>query len=154
MAIGAIGVKSLSKAENKILNKIQKGEKVTLPEFSFIELNNSRQTFSNEDLKNNDYSLINVFASWCSSCAVEHHLLMKLSRKIKIYGIAWRDIDKNTKNYLEKYGNPYQKVGIDNKGKFQVKGTPESFLVNSKGEIIYYLQGPIDEVFVNQFLSK
>ena len=39
-------------------------------------------------------------------------------KKINIYGIAWMDIDYNTKEYLSQNGNPYLKIGLDSKGVF------------------------------------
>ncbi len=140
---------------SSIAAKLESGEKILVPEFSLPELYNSAETFSNQYLQEEytfgKYSLINVFASWCSSCAAEHSLLMELSRenKINIYGIAWRDINQNTKDYLAKNGNPYLKIGVDNKGIFSkllsVSGTPESFLVDPNGRIINYWRGSIDK---------
>jgi cytochrome c biogenesis protein CcmG/thiol:disulfide interchange protein DsbE len=130
--------------------KLQSGEKIFVPAFSLPELYNQGTTFSNQDLLGK-YSLVNIFASWCFSCRKEHSLLMEISRsnKINIYGIAWRDISQNTKEYLQKNGNPYLKVGVDNKGTFSkllsVSGTPESFLINPQGQVIYYWRGAIDE---------
>ncbi len=139
---------------SSISARLQSGERVFLPAFSLPELYNQAATFSNQDLTNkteNKYSLINIFASWCSSCRAEHSLLMKLSysNKINIYGVAWRDINQNTKDYLEENGNPYLKIGVDNKGilskLLSVSGTPESFLVNPQGQVVYYWRGVIDE---------
>jgi len=135
-------------------DKLRAGEKIIMPQFSLPELNNLTSTFSNQDLRGK-YSLINVFASWCSSCIAEHGLLMELARdselenKIDIYGVAWRDINKNSENYLAKNGNPYLKIAVDNKALFSkllsVSGTPESFLVDPRGQVIYYWRGAIDK---------
>jgi cytochrome c biogenesis protein CcmG/thiol:disulfide interchange protein DsbE len=141
---------------SSITAKLQSGEKIFVPAFSLPELYNQAATFSSQDLTGK-YSLINVFASWCLSCKAEHETLMQLARsnKINIYGIAWRDINQNTKDYLEKNGNPYLKVGVDSKGIFSkllsVSGTPESFLINPQGQVIYYWQGAIDEGILNKF---
>ena len=147
---------------SSIQARLQAGQEVIIPEFSLPELykgaDQSEGGFSNQDLKGK-YSLINVFASWCTSCLAEHSLLMELARggKINIYGVAWRDINQNTKDYLQKNGNPYLKVGVDNKGIFSkllsVSGTPESFLVNPQGRVVYYWQGAIDEKVIEGFRS-
>ncbi|MES2677921.1 MAG: redoxin family protein [Pseudomonadota bacterium] len=134
---------------SSIAAKLESGEEIIVPQFSLPELNNSSENFSNQDLQGK-YSLINVFASWCVSCVAEHDLLMQLARtnKINIYGVAWRDINENTKDYLAKNGNPYLKIGADNKGIFSkllsVSGTPESFLIDPQGRVIYYWRGAID----------
>jgi cytochrome c biogenesis protein CcmG/thiol:disulfide interchange protein DsbE len=133
-----------------IANKLESGQVVFVPAFSLPELYNQELNFSNQDLKGK-YSLINVFASWCFNCQKEHALLMQLARsgKVDIYGVAWRDVNKNTKEYLAKNGNPYLKVGIDSKGIFSkllsVSGTPENFLVNPEGQVIYYWRGEINQ---------
>ena len=160
LTIAIIGIVSLYKhnQNRSIEDKLQSGEEILLPKFSLPDLYDSQKIFSNQDLKGK-YSLINVFASWCVSCVAEHNLLMELSRKnsINIYGVAWRDINQNTKNYLTKNGNPYLKIGVDGKGIFSkilsVNGTPESFIVNDQGRIIYYQKGAIDKRIFN-FLNR
>lgn len=130
-------------------------KKVVLPEFNLPDLWHKNQSFTNADLKGK-YSLINVFASWCTTCLAEHKTLLKLKEKnlIKIYGITWNDIDINTKKFLKKHGNPYEKVAIDNKefltGKLGLRAVPESFLVNSQGDIIFRIQGNITEEFIQR----
>ena len=158
--ITAFGFASLyqHKKNIPIVIKLQLGEKVLVPEFSISELYNQAATFSNQDLKN-QYSIINIFASWCSSCKAEHKLLMQLfdEKKINIYGIAWMDIDYNTKEYLSQNGNPYLKIGLDSKGVFSkimgIKAVPESFIVDTHGKIIYHQEGMIDEKFIS-FVNK
>jgi len=143
---------------SSIAAKLEFGEKIIVPQFSLPELNKSSESFSNQDLQGK-YSLVNVFASWCFSCVAEHILLMEIARenKVNIYGVAWRDINENTKDYLAKNGNPYLKIGTDNKGIFSkllsVSGTPESFLVDGKGRVIYYWRGAIDRKILNQLID-
>ncbi len=146
-----LGLIALGKSDKKntIETKLLSGKVVMMPEFSLPDLYDSSKTFSNSDIKGK-YVLINVFASWCVSCAAEHQTLVRLSKsgKIKVYGIAWRDIGENTKKYLSNYGNPYEKIGVDSKGTFSkllfVSGTPESFLIDPDGRIVKYWKGQID----------
>ena len=44
--------------------------------------------YTRDDLKKNDFTLINFWASWCAPCKVEHPILMRLSKskKLKILG--------------------------------------------------------------------
>ena len=155
LIIVIFGVASLFKNDkaNLIATKLQEGEQVYLPKFSINNLDDSTIIFSNEDLLGN-YFIINFFASWCSSCKAEHSSLLELAQnnKINIFGVAWRDIDQNTKDYLVKNGNPYSKVGVDSQGIFAkslgVGAMPESFVVNPQGKIIYYQKGVIDEEFI------
>ena len=147
--IVVIGIFSVQKSNNGRTPRDGNTE-VNLPDFSFRDLYDQTKTFSKNDLLNKT-SLINVFASWCTTCAQEHETLLKLSASgiINMYGVAWRDMDENTIRYLEKNSNPYLKVGTDNKGKLtkllSIRGVPETFIVNKKGQIIYHIQGNIDE---------
>jgi cytochrome c biogenesis protein CcmG, thiol:disulfide interchange protein DsbE len=151
-----IGCIAIYKAQKKqvLNNKLENNKIVAMPEFSLTELYDNNKTLSNLDL-NHKLSLVNIFASWCSTCQAEHETLMRLSATgvIDIYGVAWRDVGDNTMRYLEKNGNPYLKVGLDNKGIFtkllSVKAVPETFIINKEGKIIYRLQGNITDDVVD-----
>jgi cytochrome c biogenesis protein CcmG/thiol:disulfide interchange protein DsbE len=123
---------------------------IDLPDFSIPDLFDSSKSFSKKDLIGK-YTIINVFASWCSTCRAEHDILIRLQTEAvaDLYGIAWRDIDKNTAKYLQQNGNPFSKVGADNKGIFSkivnLEAVPETWLVNPKGKIVLRLKGNIQE---------
>ena len=92
-------------------------------------------SFKNGKLNNIDFKkeviLVNFFASWCVPCIVEHDFLFELKKQksIKIYGINYKDDIKNLKVWLDKLGNPYSKIGIDETGitgiNWGVNGIPE-----------------------------
>ena len=50
------------------------------PEFKIISFDGSN-VYTRDDIKKNNYTLINFWASWCVPCRIEHPLLMKLSQK-------------------------------------------------------------------------
>ena len=116
---------------------------------------------SQEKLVNseNKYTIINIFASWCATCIEEHEVLFEIAKipAINFYGIAWNDYSENTKNYLQKYGNPYQKTVLDSKGNLNkilgVGAVPETFLVNPDGVIIYRHQGVIEKSDIAKLLN-
>lgn len=104
----------------------------------------------NEDqLRRNDFTLINFFASWCAPCVVEHKylLLLKQSNKIKILGVNYKDKKNHALKFLEELGNPYDYLGKDESGtmsiKFGLYGVPESILVDKNLKIIKKYVGPI-----------
>ncbi len=145
------------KNSNFIENQLAAGNKVILPQFSLPELYNSSKNVTASDLLGH-YSIINVFASWCSSCRLEHNLFLQLDKNnsknnLKIYGVAWLDMPENSKRYLKENGNPYFVVMTDNKGVFSkilgVMAAPESFIINPSGQIIYYQKGLIDQDFIS-----
>ncbi len=106
--------------------------------------------FSSQDLKGG-YNLINIFASWCATCKIEHKFLEQLNKQkiINIYGIAWRDKEKDLENFIKENGNPYKKIGNDFNGKtiisLGVTGAPESFLISPEGKIIAHYSGALNE---------
>ena len=127
--------------------------------FQLSEVNINSQYISEEDLKNNKFTLINFFASWCAPCRTEHKYLVNLSKvnkKIKIIGINFKDKKKNVTLFLKELGNPYDFVGKDSEGKisilFGVYGIPESILVNSDLVIIKKIIGPMDKIQYDEIL--
>ena len=107
--------------------------------------------FTNDDFKNNKYTLINFWASWCAPCRVEHPYLMMLSKyqHLKILGINFKDKKINALKFLEELGDPYHYLAKDSSGKqsvnFGIYGIPESILIDSKFNILKKIIGPLNE---------
>ena len=103
--------------------------------------------------------LINVFGSWCAACVIEHPLLVDLNRKgVPVIGVAWRDKPEKTEAFLASKGDPYSQVLMDPDGLaaigLGITAAPESFLVNSKGQIIFKQTGPLTPEVVDQLVAK
>ena len=104
--------------------------------------------------------LLNVWASGCDACEQEHALLTEIAKTgIPIYGWAYKDSRPQIKAWLKIRGNPYQKVFLDEKGatamRWGVYGTPETFLVDAHGIIVYKQIGPMTRMaFRNEFLPR
>ena len=109
------------------------------------------EIISSDDLKKNNFTLINFWASWCAPCRVEHSYLMELSNEkgLKILGVNFKDKKMNALKFLEDLGNPYDYLATDNQGKqsinFGIYGIPESILINNELKIIKKFVGPINE---------
>ena len=58
-----------------------------------LESFKNKDYLTNENLKSNNYTLINFWASWCAPCRVEHPFLMQLSqiKNLKILGVNFKD---------------------------------------------------------------
>ena len=105
--------------------------------------------FSTADLREGEVRLVNVWGSWCVPCREEHPYLMRLAEddRIEIYGINYKDQAENARRFLGRYGNPFDAVGIDPRGRigidWGVYGVPETFVVGRDGTIVYKHVGPL-----------
>ena len=92
--------------------------------------------------------LLNVFASWCVSCRIEHPVLLELKAAgVPIDGLDWKDRPDAGARYLTDNGDPYARVGNDQPGRagidLGVAGVPETFVVDGRGRVRYKQVGPI-----------
>lgn len=121
-----------------------------LPHFHLSNMLAPSYPLTEEKIKGK-VSLVNVFASWCSACEMEHPMMMAIMNQyqIPIYGIAYKDTPKNIKAFLAVNGNPYTAIGNDNRGEVAMElgvyGTPETFIVDKKGVIVHRHVGIISE---------
>lgn len=93
--------------------------------------------------------MVNVFASWCVPCVQEHALLMNLSQKIDIYGVAWKDSPEAILRYLQSRGNPFVQVAVDEAGTTTIPmaltGVPETFILDRNGAIALHYKAMLNE---------
>ena len=137
------------------------GQKITK-----IQLNHfsDDKIITSEDLKKNDFTLINFWASWCAPCRDEHAILLKLNKdegNLNILGVNFKDKKGNALKFLNDLGNPYDDLARDEFGKhsinFGIYGIPESILINKDLVIIKKFIGPIsknDYNFIKKILRK
>jgi cytochrome c biogenesis protein CcmG/thiol:disulfide interchange protein DsbE len=96
-------------------------------------------------------SLVNVFASWCVSCRVEHPLFMALKEDnlLTVHGLNYKDEPAAALSWLRKFGDPYARVGADRNGRvgidFGVYGVPETFVIAADGTIACKHIGPLSK---------
>ena len=132
------------------------GEKV--PDFRLQTLSKKGDLFTQQSLQGH-VSLLNVFATWCYACTLEHDMLIKINREyhVPVYGLLYKDDAKKTIDWLNQHGNPYTKIGDDNNGDtaidFGVYGTPETFVISKEGRIVYRHIGMIDQETWDKVLS-
>lgn len=94
-------------------------------------------------------SLVNIFASWCAPCRAEHPVLLQLAKdeSLQMVGINYKDEGENARRFLGTLGNPYDRVGVDRKGRTAIEwgfyGIPETLLVDAKGIVRHKIVGPI-----------
>ena len=134
------GGKDISTVPSALIDK-------PVPAFTLPPIEGRPGGFSTADLKNG-VALVNVFASWCAPCRIEHPILMRLAEEgVPIYGINIKDEPKDAKAFLDNLGNPYKKVGADRSGRVSIDwgvyGYPETFVIDRQGRIRYRHVGPI-----------
>jgi cytochrome c biogenesis protein CcmG/thiol:disulfide interchange protein DsbE len=155
----------------ELAETIQKDESNELPPlvaegyiFPMIE---GRDLFSDEIIKTseiipNQHTLVNVWASWCTTCRKEHQMLMDISEgtNLQLIGINYKDTREDAMQYLRTFGNPFDKVIFDPSGDISkelgVYATPETFLINKENsEIVYKHIGELTkEIWDKNFANR
>lgn len=122
-------------------------------------------SFTMADLGKGRATIVNVFASWCAPCRVEHPQLVALSDapavkqgKVALVGFNYKDEADNARRFLGALGNPFSAVGVDRAGRgaieWGVYGVPETFLIGPDGRILDKHVGPLDQAGAQRLLAK
>ncbi len=120
-----------------------------LPAFALPPVENQQPGLASADISTGGRArLLNVFASWCVSCRVEHPLLLQLKAQgVPIEGLDWKDKAGDAAAWLAREGDPYERVGNDESGRagidLGVAAVPETFVVDGAGRVRYKQVGPI-----------
>ncbi len=134
-----------------------------LPEFSLPRLNTRAVTHDNTAVKNSESLdslihqdsylgkkwLLNIWASWCAACRVEHPYFNEIASKTHwhLVGLNYKDQAADAKQWLQIMHNPYQDIIFDTKGTLGfdlgVYGVPETFLIDEQGIVQYKHVGPV-----------
>jgi len=115
------------------------------PAFQLAQLDDPSKKLGPASLKGQVW-LLNVWASWCVSCRVEHPLLVALSKAkiVPIIGLDYKDTNDLGRAWLSENGDPYQASVVDADGRvgidWGVYGVPETFVVDKSGVIRYKQQ--------------
>ena len=119
-----------------------------VPAFQVERLDAADERFDSTEIRG-EWSLLNVWASWCATCLEEHELLVRLSQQLALYGINHRDTRDEAQNWLQVYGNPYRASTFDEHGEVGIElgvyKVPETFLLDPDGVIRYKHIGALDE---------
>ena len=104
--------------------------------------------------------LVNVFASWCAPCRIEHPKLLALkARGVAVVGIAYKDEPVATRAFLDEMGDPYAMVLVDREGRagldLGISGVPETFAVDALGRITAKQSGPLlDDADIDRLVAS
>ena len=119
-----------------------------LPEFELQELHSS-EVLSRQDIIG-EPMLVNIWATWCYSCRVEHPYLLDLAANgVRIVGLNYKDESVKAVTWLEDLGDPYALTLADTEGMLGldmgVYGAPETYVVDAEGVVRYRHVGVVDE---------
>lgn len=95
-------------------------------------------------------ALLNVWATWCPTCAAEHAYLNQLAaRGVVVHGLVYKDDPEKARRWIAEKGNPYDVLILDDAGRIGidlgVTGAPETYVLDAEGVIRLRHQGPVDE---------
>ena len=130
-----------------------------LEQFTSTELFSNKKFNSKDIIENNNFTLINIWSSWCIPCRSEHSILMKLSKKtdLNIIGLNYKDKKNNAIKFLDELGDPFSKNLIDSDGTISISlgayGVPESFLLNNKSRVIKKYIGPLTSDNISEIIE-
>jgi cytochrome c biogenesis protein CcmG/thiol:disulfide interchange protein DsbE len=120
-----------------------------MPEFALPSLIDEGRVITAESLIGKPY-LLNIWATWCPTCKVEHPFLYKLHEMgITIVGLNYKDDSVAARKFLQTLKDPYVEVIEDIDGTLGldlgVYGAPETFVVDAKGIIRFKVVGEITD---------
>ena len=112
-------------------------ESIEIQDFQIQELT-YLESNKNAEL-DNEFLIINYWASWCLECIEEHDLLISLNEiksfEGKVVLISFQDNTSNSKEFLNKYGYGNLIYLTDVKSKFAINsgvfGVPETHIIQN-----------------------
>ena len=146
LVVAALAWRLATPADEKIRSHLT-GQK--LPAFALAPATVGKPGLASADFASGQPRLVNIFASWCVPCIAEAPLLIELNRRgIAIDAIAVRDRPADVAEFLDRHGDPFDRIGADPDSRIQLalgsSGVPETFVVDGRGVIRYQHLGPIE----------
>lgn len=94
--------------------------------------------------------LLNVWASWCPPCRVEHPTFAVLDEAgVPIYSIIYKDETRDARRFLAELGDVFEAHMADPEGRAAIElgvtGPPETFVVDADGVVRARFRGAVTE---------
>jgi cytochrome c biogenesis protein CcmG/thiol:disulfide interchange protein DsbE len=104
--------------------------------------------------------VLNFWATWCGPCFEEHPTLVAgaaASPNVRFIGVVFQDSEEKIQQFLRERGHAYPTV-VDDAGKtaiaYGVGGVPETFFLDSAGNIVDKYSGPLTPDLLSSYISK
>jgi cytochrome c biogenesis protein CcmG/thiol:disulfide interchange protein DsbE len=149
--VGATGwyIFEIQRDSQRAPNIIGAGEQdKPVPEFDLPPLLDEIPGLATTDF-GGEVVMVNVFASWCIPCRIEHPLITRLGEEgiVPVWGINYKDEREDAIAWLDNLGNSYKRIGFDLSGRvgidWGVNGVPETYIIDANGRIRYKHVGPL-----------
>ncbi|MGV6808131.1 MAG: DsbE family thiol:disulfide interchange protein [bacterium] len=130
-----------------------------MPQFALRRLLHPEDIVNREALTGKP-ALLNVWATWCAACRVEHPFLNQLAEQgVTLFGVNYKDDPAAAIRWLEAGGNPYKLNLMDLDGRLGldlgVFGAPETYLLDAAGIIRFKHVGVLTpEIWETEFLPR
>ncbi len=129
-----------------------------VPAFRLATVGAPERVLGSESLRGQVW-VLNVWASWCTACRLEHPLLVDFARTntVPIYGLNYKDAPADAQRWLVSFGDPYQHSFSDRDGRvgmdLGVYGAPETFVIDQAGRVRFKHVGALTpEVLQEQII--
>ncbi len=155
VALGLMfGVYSLNR-DPKVVPQALVGQ--PLPALTLPSLDDGRPQVLTEVVRGP--ALVNVFASWCAPCEIEHPVLVEMKGQgVRIIGVTYKDAPDNSRAFLQRMGDPFAERLVDRDGRagieLGVTGVPETYLVGADGMVLAKHSGPLTPEAAQALLAK
>jgi cytochrome c biogenesis protein CcmG/thiol:disulfide interchange protein DsbE len=157
LAFVGVAAYQLAQPKDEFVHSAMIGQ--PMPQFAMRPAVPERPGLALADLRDGKPKLVNIFASWCLPCAAEAPQLAALKAQgAPLVGVAIRDHPEDVAAFLARYGNPFDRIGADDRSSLQLaigsSGVPETFVVDGKGTIRYQHIGDIRPEQVGMIMDK
>ena len=128
------------------------------PAFELPLLHTPERTFSQKEMLGKAW-VLNVWASWCPPCLVEHPVVTALAQSgvAPVVGLNYKDAREDALPWLKRNGDPFQFSVYDAAGRiaidYGVYGVPETYVIDRRGLIRYKHIGPLTPEFARDKLT-
>ena len=152
-----------SKAEESFIagsgavTKIKASDRIAAPEMSGMTLSGKNFT-----LPKGNVAVVNVWASWCSTCRAEEPTLSALSRKysdVQFIGILTRDNPVNAEAFERKRGTPYPTLIDDSiligfRKSLPANAIPTTVVIDRQGRVAARISGAVTVASLSQLIEE